>query len=804
MRGHPTVALRTGLRGGVRGAALLGAALVVMVAVLALQSGVARADTPQALVLGDSVYPGLPSYAGLPGATPTESIEQYEAEQDGYNVTVVDGATWDSMTAAQFASYQVLIIGDPDCAPYDGIGYQFQAAVTNESTWEPVVMASGGNKVLIGTDPTFHWYGGSGPNANILEENGIAYAGAVAGATGAYVDLSCTYSSVSPGTAVPLLDGLSTFGPGSFTVGGAPCDGPVSIIAATGPTAGLPDSDLANWECSVHEFFDTFPADYTPLALATGTDEGVPVTYTGTDVDTGASVSGSPYIMISGGGITVTSDLTVTPATQTLPVSTAGTVTANLVSGPSGSTSPVSGASVTFDVTSGPDAGQTFTGTTDGSGNVSFTYTNDGSTGTDQIVATSINGGVTTQGTASITWTSSGPAGTQLSTSLSGGGSSGATISVPAGTAVTDQGTLIGTNASTATGSVTYNVYSDSGCTDLVSGPDVEGITTPGTIPSSASVTLSTPGTYYWQATYGGDSANDGSTSMCGSEVETVTSVAQPTWVSTWLGGWLGTDYWSGLNIAVPSGSSESDSATLSGSNVSSAGGTVTYTVYSDSGCTDVVGTPETVTVTGGTVPNSTPIELAPGTYYYVASYSGDPNNAPSSSTCGSETVDVTPPSGGADIQFSLAGTTTSIGNGGTEFVPVTVTNAGPMIAKQVCTALLVPKKFAIVSANGATQHGQLLVLCLPYMNPGQSYTLDVYLTVPSSGSGSATIVGGSLSFKTIDPNYKNNFGAVKVAYGPGMGPRRVAKAVRDASGGALVLARLRALGPAVTRRPKR
>jgi hypothetical protein len=298
------------------------------------------------------------------------------AEQDGYDVTVVDGTTWDSMTAAQFAAYQVLIIGDPDCAPYDGIGYQFDAAVADETTWEPVVMASGGNKVMIGTDPTFHWYGGSGPNANILEENGIAYAGAVAGATGAYVDLSCTYSSVSPGTAVPLLDGLSTFGPGSFTVGGAPCDGPVSIIAATGPTAGLNDSDLSNWECSVHEFFNTFPADYTPLALATGPDEGVPVTLTtGTDVEhRGPGFTGSPYILISGSGISISSDLSVAPPTQTLlGRGPRASVTGTLVD--STTSAPIAGASVTFrrdQDQSGPRS-QTFTGTTNGSGQVTFT-----------------------------------------------------------------------------------------------------------------------------------------------------------------------------------------------------------------------------------------------------------------------------------------------------------------------------------------------------------------------------------------------------------------------------------------------
>ena len=54
------------------------------------------------------------------------------------------------------------------------------------------------------------------------------------------------------------------------------------------------------------------------------------------------------------------------------------------------------------------------------------------------------------------------PAATSLSTSLSGGGQSGTSINVPTGTAVTDTATLSGTNAAAATGTVTYNVYSDS------------------------------------------------------------------------------------------------------------------------------------------------------------------------------------------------------------------------------------------------------------------------------------------------------------------------------------------------------
>ncbi len=113
---------------------------------------------------------------------------------------------------------------------------------------------------------------------------------------------------------------------------------------------------------------------------------------------------------------------------------------------------------------------------------------------------------------------------TTTSTSLSGGGQSGASVSVPENTAVSDTAALSGTNASTATGTVTYSVYSDSGCTMPVSLGAAENITTPGTLPASSPVALGAPGMYYWQASYSGDSANAVSMSACGSEVETVTS----------------------------------------------------------------------------------------------------------------------------------------------------------------------------------------------------------------------------------------------------------------------------------------
>ncbi len=118
--------------------------------------------------------------------------------------------------------------------------------------------------------------------------------------------------------------------------------------------------------------------------------------------------------------------------------------------------------------------------------------------------------------------------GTAIATSLAGGSQSGSSITVPSGTAVTDQASLTGVNASTATGTVTYNVFSDANCQNAVSSGPHQSITTPGTLPASAPVTLTNAGPYYWQAIYSGDGTNNGSNSTCGpnGEVETVTSTS--------------------------------------------------------------------------------------------------------------------------------------------------------------------------------------------------------------------------------------------------------------------------------------
>ena len=83
------------------------------------------------------------------------------------------------------------------------------------------------------------------------------------------------------------------------------------------------------------------------------------------------------------------------------------------------------------------------------------------------------------------------------------------------------------------------------------------------------------------------------------------------------------------------------DSAVLTGA-TANAGGTVTYTIFTDSACTLNARAAGTVAVSNGTVPNSSNATFTlAGTYYWQALYSGDADNNGAISTCVSEELTV-------------------------------------------------------------------------------------------------------------------------------------------------------------------
>lgn len=392
-------------------AAVLGLALSA-----SLQASQAGASAPgyvphSALIDGDSVTTadGIVDSSNNP-----ISLEQYAAQQAGFTVTVVDGATWDAMSAADFAQYQVLIIGDPFC------NFTSASATSNFTTWGPVVMGTAGgasavgNRAVVGTDPEFHYLEGGGgapptdsndpstAGAEHLVEDGIAYAGGVSGATGVYFDTSCA----DQGSDLDVLNSLSSTGSGFTEDTSPPCGGSVQLIAANPVFATLSDNDIQGWGCSDHITFPTYPTDWQPLAVATDTASHPTC---GTDPDTGTTACGESYVLVAGQGIVVTApDLSLSPASDSAPAGGTHTVTATVTQ----DGSPLSGATVSFDV-SGQNAGVTGTCspsdcTTDANGQVTFTYSDVNGAGDDTINASVTIDSTTEHATAAMTWTASG------------------------------------------------------------------------------------------------------------------------------------------------------------------------------------------------------------------------------------------------------------------------------------------------------------------------------------------------------------------------------------------------------------
>lgn len=93
---------------------------------------------------------------------------------------------------------------------------------------------------------------------------------------------------------------------------------------------------------------------------------------------------------------------------------------------------------------------------------------------------------------------------------------------------------------------------------------------------------------------------------------------------------------------SVPSGGSVSDSATVTGGD--SPTGSVTFSLYGpgDTQCMSAIATSMTA-LSGGSATSSAVTTTTPGTYNWVAVYSGDTHNMSVSSSCGSESVSVTP-----------------------------------------------------------------------------------------------------------------------------------------------------------------
>jgi hypothetical protein len=207
------------------------------------------------------------------------------------------------------------------------------------------------------------------------------------------------------------------------------------------------------------------------------------------------------------------------------------------------------------------------------------------------------------------------------------------------GDTVHDSATL-SLSTSTAGGSVTYTVYTDSSCTvfanvgsGAVLGNAGTVTVTNAVVPDSNNITFNHAGTFYWQAAYSGDGNNAAATSTCTSEI-VVISPNSPS-LTTSLSA-----------TSINTGDSVTDTATLSGA---TSGDTqpITISVYSGSGSgacvaanlvTSATATPAT---SGNGQYSATFSTLTAGSYEFQASITADGDNNAASSLCGTEPLTV-------------------------------------------------------------------------------------------------------------------------------------------------------------------
>lgn len=204
--------------------------------------------------------------------------------------------------------------------------------------------------------------------------------------------------------------------------------------------------------------------------------------------------------------------------------------------------------------------------------------------------------------------------------------------SVTVGGSVYDTAALTGAT-STAGGTVTYTVYTDSNCTAGSAGSQAAGTVTVtnGVVPNSNTITFNSAGTFYWQAVYSGDPNNNPATSACTSET-IVVSKAKPSATTA--------------QDLIPN-----DNFTLSGGVNLDGTGTITFNLYAPNAAGDCSSTPAfTQTVTGissNTTYSTTNTganafhSTTAGTWRWASTYSGDSNNQSASSACGVESFTI-------------------------------------------------------------------------------------------------------------------------------------------------------------------
>jgi hypothetical protein len=221
-----------------------------------------------------------------------------------------------------------------------------------------------------------------------------------------------------------------------------------------------------------------------------------------------------------------------------------------------------------------------------------------------------------------------------------------APIALGAGS-ISDTATVTITSGVPPTGTVTFDVFGpdDVNC----SGPPADSSTTSITAGDAASTPFipTAVGVYRFVASYGGDADNAPSSGACNDANEATTVSPAPSGITTQAS----------APIALGAGSI-SDTATVTITSGVPPTGTVTFDVFGpdDAMCSAPPASSSTNPITAGDAASTPFTPTAGGVYRFVASYSGDASNLPSSGACNdpNESTTVDPATSGMTTQASV------------------------------------------------------------------------------------------------------------------------------------------------------
>jgi hypothetical protein len=342
---------------------------------------------------------------------------------------------------------------------------------------------------------------------------------------------------------------------------------------------------------------------------------------------------------------------------------------------------------------------------------------------------------------APVSWTS---------TTVNSNGSPIGTSPIKTNDSITDTASVTGNEEATATGMVTFTLYSGGSCTQGTgSGGTQVGSSFTTSLDANGDATSSAfkwlaAGNYYFVANYLGDGTDPPSSGPC----EPFTIVLCPTAVVT-------TTVWSGSSIVsspLTEPASVTDEVNVAGNESATPTGNVTFTLYTGGTCnngqvassgTQVGSASSGPLDVNGDATSPTFSGLAAGTYYFVVSYAGDSVYPSSTGNCEPFTVCPT----------SKSWTSTVVNSGG-----------APIVGTPLGLGATVTDS-ATVTGNGNN-------------NPSGSVTFTLYAGGTCNGAGSGgTIVGtdtetlnasGSATSTTFGPLAAGSYYFVGVYTGSG------------------------------------